>query len=86
MNENRYSSSITLLKESDTMTNVLREIGIGSINRTSSSRTSSRHISSRHISSRRNSSRDNSRIGVFEPEINFPPSYKFVENKVLKFV
>ena len=81
MNENRYSSSITLLKESDTMTNVLREIGIGSINRTSSSRTSSRHISSRHISSRRNSSRDNSRIGVFEPEINFPPSYKFVENK-----
>ena len=81
MNENRYSSSITLLKESDTMTNVLREIGIGSINRTSSSRTSSRHISSRHISSRRNSSRDNSRIGVFEPKINFPPSYKFVENE-----
>jgi len=68
MTEGIYSSSINLLKESDTMTNVLREIGIGSINRNSS----------RRNSSRRNSSRDNPRFGVFEPEINFPPSYKFV--------
>jgi hypothetical protein len=71
MNEDRYISSINLLKESDTMTNVLREICIGPINRNSSTRNSST----------RNSSRDNSRIGVFEPEINFPPSYKFVENE-----
>jgi hypothetical protein len=60
MNEDRYISSINLLKESDTMTNVLREICIGPINR--------------------NSSRDNSTFGVFEPEINFPPSYKFVRD------
>jgi hypothetical protein len=71
MNEDRYSSSIHLLKESDTMTNVLREICIGPINRNSSTRNSST----------RNSSRDNPRFSVFEPEINFPPSYKFVENE-----
>lgn len=76
MNEGIYNSSIKLLKESDTMTKVLREIGIGPINRVSSSR-----VSSRYNSSSRTSNRDNPRFGVFEPEINFPPSYKFVENE-----
>jgi endonuclease/exonuclease/phosphatase family metal-dependent hydrolase len=83
MDVGRYNSSIKCLKDSDTMKNVLSEICIGPINRISSSRISSSRIlsssiSSSRISSRDNSSRDNSRFGVFEPEINFPPSYKFV--------
>ena len=73
MNEGRYNSYINLLKDSDTMKNVLSEICIEPINRISS-----RDNSSSRISSRDNSSRDNSRFGVFEPKINFPPSYKFV--------
>jgi hypothetical protein len=78
MDVGRYNSSIKYLKESDTMTNVLREICIEPINSISSTGISSRDNSSRDNSSRDNSSRDNSRFGVFEPVINFPPSYKFV--------
>jgi hypothetical protein len=88
MDGDRYNSSINLLKDSDTMKNVLREICIEPINPISSSRISSTGISSSRISSSRISSsgilssrissRGDPRFGVFEPEINFPPSYKFV--------